>query len=449
MLRISEKDGHYVLKLDNVDKPYDIKPYLNFWDQIDDFKHKPSESYKVFLTGYTAQNLDISKKCKILGWKKQPKGLTLGDYVFVYNKDTKRIECGFQIKSISNNVNSLWLEERDRGSQNLVYKVRWDADLICDALDIDHKQVEPFKSNKKLKFHILVAGDSPNSLSKQIYKPFRDYLLSHCNLTSNITETKWQFDLKRAIDDILAVDTKDELAIERAIIERILLHLKAGEHVILVGPPGVGKTDLARRILRKVGNSILGYPFLESVASDEWSRYEVIGGIKIDGEFQKGCVTKAARSKSWLLIDEFNRANMNKAFGEMFLAIEYHEITLRSGEIAENHNVPTVEIPQDFRMICTMNDFDKNLLLTELSYGLINRFTFVSITPDKEREKIAVKNRINAQLGNEEIYEKCIDQIKVYYNFIKCHFIKCVKCHSELGQTDCDTKPTTYTFWQL
>ena len=65
--------------------------------------------------------------------------------------------------------------------------------------------------------------------------------------------------MKKVVDDILAIDTKDELAIDRAIVERILLHLKAGEHVILVGPPGVGKTDLARRILRIFGQKVLGY----------------------------------------------------------------------------------------------------------------------------------------------------------------------------------------------
>jgi hypothetical protein len=69
-------------------------------------------------------------------------------------------------------------------------------------------------------------------------------------------------------------------------------------------------------------------------------------------------------------IDEFNRATMNKAFGEMFLAIEYHEIKLPPSEARVYHR-PTIEIPESFRMICTMNDFDKNLLLTELSYRLM------------------------------------------------------------------------------
>ena len=170
--------------------------------------------------------------------------------------------------------------------------------------------------------------------------------------------------------------------------------------------------------MKIISKKVIGYDsFLESVASDEWSRFEVIGGITLSNKFQEGWITKAIIDKKWLLIDEFNRANMNKAFGEMFLAIEYYRIQLRPSE-SEIYNSSVIEIPQSFRMVCTMNDFDKNLLLSELSYGLISRFAFVSITPDTNKETEVVKRRVEKFLDGNINYQEYNDPIETYFNFI-------------------------------
>jgi len=242
-----------------------------------------------------------------------------------------------------------------------------------------------------------------------------DYLIGQ---KSTHPKSKSSESVEDIADEILA--GPPEIAVEKNVVVRILRHLDAGKHVILVGAPGVGKTMLSKRILEVYGMIKTGKEYVPSVATAEWSRYHVVGGINLQGEWKRGFVSEAAEDGKWLLIDEFNRADINKAFGEMFLAIEDKHIPL-SDEESKLIGKKNIVIPESFRMIGTMNDYDKNLLLTELSYGLITRFAFIDIEPDKNKEKESVKNQIiTGKLGiDNEDWENCKKEINSWFGFVE------------------------------
>ena len=227
-------------------------------------------------------------------------------------------------------------------------------------------------------------------------------------------------DLRKTIEGI-----QKTLMIDESAIREIIIHLVSGKNVILSGPTGTGKTHLATLLPKLSWTTVGGYYSLVYTATGDWTTQDVIGGIqpKLDRDEQvvyrihKGCVYEAVSrnwhqqedgrlirckytceegtySGVWLVIDEFNRANIDRAFGEMFTAIEYHALKVPTTNTEKSFE--ETQIPKDFRIISTLNTFDKHYLF-KLSDALKRRFAFVEILPPArnlaEKEKYYALNR--------------------------------------------------------
>jgi MoxR-like ATPase len=192
--------------------------------------------------------------------------------------------------------------------------------------------------------------------------------------------------------------------------------LRAGKHVILTGPPGTGKSTLAKLLADAAHEALMCAGYLAATATTDWTIADTIGTSHdtTNGRvFRPGVVTQTIESGRWLIIDEFNRANIDQAFGELFSVLSGQTVVLphRRSEFAPplalvpNGNEPPAEtesicIPKPWRIIATMNTADRGQLFT-LSRALMRRFAFINVsTPEDHiyRELLQGPGRVIAKL---------------------------------------------------
>lgn len=215
---------------------------------------------------------------------------------------------------------------------------------------------------------------------------------------------------------------KDEgLEIPWHVVSSVSAALNAGKHIIFSGPPGCGKTKIAKLIAQKVSKNV---PIV-ATASQAWSTDEIIGRYmpSVKGEglvFKEGFFLKALEQGKWLLIDEINRCDIDNCFGELFTVLSgqsvdlpFEKVTVDSkddvplpiridvgsnkGEANTESNYVSYPCSETFRFLATMNDADISGL-NQLSFALRRRFAMIRIDAPNDKGKL-------------DIFDKEIEQV--------------------------------------
>ena len=184
-------------------------------------------------------------------------------------------------------------------------------------------------------------------------------------------------------------ELSEALCLPVGFLERIERQLKRKWQVIFQGPPGTGKTHVAQELARCLASGkerVTLVQFHPSYAYEDF-----VEGYRPHLEngqptfaLKSGPLLRAAAAACadpdnmhFLVIDEINRGNVAKVFGELYFLLEY-----RDEDVHMQYSNTPIRLPRNLYIIGTMNTADRSIALVDLA--LRRRFSFVEFHPDDE-----------------------------------------------------------------
>lgn len=289
--------------------------------------------------------------------------------------------------------------------------------IVTSDYEYEDEQSDHYKNTRQVDWTVKGEWNCPHTMPiKTLTDITQD--TEYVETLKNLIEeegTEEEEVLVKKCDPYLREDFLEEVYMSEDNYDEIVEVLKEKKNIIFQGAPGVGKTFTAKRLAYsmievKDTERVIMVQFHQSYSYEDLVmgfRPKESGFELKKGTFYNFCknAQKDEDNAYFFIIDEINRGNISRIFGELFMLIEKDKRG-PGVQLQLLYNNEKFFIPKNVFIIGMMNTADRSLAM--IDYALRRRFAFVDLKPGFETDQF---KKYQNELNN-HIFNDLIDRVK-------------------------------------